>query len=82
MVATVKLLNGDDVPFGDVTVRVCKPAGALAAIVSVTGTAVDVPPGRIAAVTPLPLKAADVSPFRFDPLMTADTVCPAFPALG
>ena len=63
--ATVKPLNGPDVPAGVVTVRLRVPANALGAIVTVMGRLVAVPPLPIVAVTPLPVKVTAVAPLRF-----------------
>src|SRR5207249_4961337 len=59
-----KLLNGADVPLGVVTVTVLAPSPAPAAIVTVMGRLVAVPPVSMVAVTPLPLNVTAVAPFR------------------
>src|SRR3989442_189763 len=79
---TVKLLNGADVPLGVVTVTVLAPSPAPAAIVTVMGRLVAVPPVPMVAVTPLPLNLTAVAPFRFVPLMVAGTLVPGIPEGG
>src|SRR5439155_991497 len=79
---TVKLLNGADVPLGVVTVTVLAPSPAPAAIVTVMGRLVAVPPVPMVAVTPLPLKLTAVAPLRLLPLMVAGTLVPGIPEDG
>src|SRR5438093_9143545 len=62
------------------TVRV--PVAAPAAIVTVMGRLLAVPPVPIVAVTPLPLKLTAVAPPKFDPLMVAPRLVPAAPEDG
>ena len=79
---TVKPVNGRDVPIPVVTVSVRVSVDAPAAIVTVMGRLVAVPPVPMVAVTPLPLNVTAVAPFRFVPLMVAGWLVPAAPEDG
>src|SRR5206468_1053985 len=79
---TVKPLNAGDVPIGVVTVKVRVSVDAPAAIVTVMGRLVAVPPVPKVAVTPLPLKLTAVAPLRLVPLMVAGTLVPGIPEDG
>src|SRR5438093_1442978 len=79
---TVKPVNGRDVPIPVVTVSVRVSVDAPAAIVTVMGRLVAVPPVPMVAVTPLPLNVTAVAPFRFVPLMVAGTLVPGVPEDG
>ena len=73
---TVNPVNGADGPMGVVTVTVRVPVNASAAIATVTGTLVAVPPDPIVAVTPEPLNVTAVAPVRFVPEIVAPTFVP------
>src|SRR5207249_2564520 len=79
---TVKPLNPGDVPAGVVTAKVRVSVAAPAAIVTVMGRLLAVPPVPMVAVTPLPLKLTAVAPLRFDPLIVAGRLLPAVPEDG
>jgi len=79
---TVKPLNPGDVPAGVVTAKVRVSVAAPAAIVTLMGRLLAVPPVPIVAVTPLPLKLTAVAPLRFEPLMVAPRIVPAAPEDG
>ena len=79
---TVKPVNGRDVPIPVVTVSVRVSVDAPAAIVTVMGRLVAVPPVSMVAVTPLPLNVTAVAPPRPVPLMVAGWLVPAAPEDG
>src|SRR5437867_258539 len=79
---TVKPLKAGDVPAGVVTAKVRVSVAAPAAIVTMMGRLLAVPPVPIVAVTPLPLKPTAVAPPRFDPLIVAGRLLPAAPEDG
>src|SRR5437660_6623490 len=70
------------VPAPVVTVTPRAPGAAPASIAMTTGSDVDVAPDPIVAVTPAPENVTEVAPFRFVPLIVADTVVPCSPPSG
>ena len=79
---TVNPVKVFEVPPAVVTLTVRVPVAAPAAIETVIGRLVAVPPLPMVAVTPLPLKLTAVAPPRFDPLMVAGRLVPAAPEEG
>src|SRR5437867_4478437 len=79
---TVKPLKAGDVPAGVVTAKVRVSVAAPAAIVTLMGRLLAVPPVPIVAVTPLPLKLDSVAPAVFDPVTVAPRLVPAAPEDG
>src|SRR5437867_12517924 len=79
---TVKPLKAGDVPAGVVTAKVRVFVAAPAAIVTMMGRLLAVPPVPIVAVTPLPLKLTAVAPSRYDPVIVARRLLPADPDDG
>src|SRR5437773_11998455 len=75
---TVKPLKAGDVPAGVVTAKVRVSVAAPAAIVTMMGRLLAVPPVPIVAVTPLPLKLTAVAPSRSVPLRSAERRVGAF----
>src|SRR5882724_6909753 len=81
-VVTVKPSKGAETPPCDVTVNVRAPVAASAAMATVTGRLVAVPPLPMVAVTPEPLNATAVAPFRFAPEIVAPITAPWLPLDG
>src|SRR5437773_11079626 len=79
---TVKPLKAGDVPAGVVTAKVRVSVAAPAAIVTMMGRLLAVPPVPIVAVTPLPLKLTAVAPPRSVPVIVAGRLLPAVPDDG
>ena len=79
---TVKPLKAGDVPAGVVTAKVRVSVAAPAAIVTMMGRLLAVPPVPIVAVTPLPLKLTAVAPSRSVPVIVAGRLLPAVPDDG